>query len=256
MNNIVPPINPKEESQKIIDFIQQTLDKTIMQKIVIGLSGGIDSTTSLYLLAKSIQPSQIHAVYLPYEHISKQVRTITEEVRIPRENFQILSIKKPVDTLATELSIDSHDEIRLGNVMARVRMIALFDLAKKVNGLVAGTENKSEYYLGYFTRFGDEASDFEPIRHLYKTQIYELAKFLNVPKYVIEQVPTAGLWKGQTDEKEFGFSYEEADQVLYLFFEKKLKLEQIEKKGFKNAKKIIERAESNNYKHHTPYIIK
>ncbi|MBI2190192.1 MAG: NAD(+) synthase, partial [Candidatus Levybacteria bacterium] len=134
----------------------------------------------------------------------------------------ILSIKSIVDKLAKTLGVQPlKDSIRLGNIMARVRMILLYDLAKKHQALVCGTENRSEYHLGYFTRFGDEASDFEPIRHLYKTQVYQLASYLGVPKTVIDKKPTAGLWAEQTDEGEFGFSYKEADPVLYLYFDKK-----------------------------------
>lgn len=148
------------------------------------------------------------------------------------------------------------DKVRLGNVMARVRMMVLYDLAKKLNAIVCGTENKSEYYLGYFTRFGDAASDFEPIAHLYKTQVYQLAKYLGVPKEFIDKTPTAGLWPGQTDEGEFGFTYKEADAVLQLYFDKKLNLAEIKKRGFKNAEKIIARVLKNEYKHQTPYLIK
>lgn len=125
---------------------------------------------------------------------------------------------------------------------------------KKIKGLVVGTENKSEYHLAYFTRFGDEASDIEPIQHLYKTQIYELAKHLGVPEQVLNAKPTAGLWEGQSDEKEFGFTYKEADQVMYLHFDKKQSREEI-KKQFPNAEKIISWCEKNDFKHHVPYTI-
>jgi len=148
-----------------------------------------------------------------------------------------------------------NDNVRLGNIMARVRMIILYDLAKKHNALVCGTENKSENLLGYFTRFGDQASDFEPIQHLYKTQVYQLAKFLGVPKNIVEKTPTAGLWHGQTDEEEFGFTYKEADQVLSYFYDKKLKLEEIKKMGFTNADKIINFSLRNSYKHSAPYTL-
>jgi len=128
-------------------------------------------------------------------------------------------------------------------------MIVLYDLAKKHQGLVCGTENKSEFLLGYFTRFGDEASDFEPIRHLYKTQIFELAKYLDLPKVIINQVPTAGLWSGQTDEKEFGFSYTEADKTLDLYSNNRKAIST-------NSQKILSRINKNSFKHHLPYFIK
>jgi NAD+ synthase len=134
-------------------------------------------------------------------------------------------------------------------------MIILYDIAKKENALVCGTENRSESLLGYCTRFGDEASDIEPIRHLYKTQVYELAKYLNIPQSVIQKMPSANLWEGQTDESQFDFTYVEADQVLSLYFDKKLSVEEIQKQGFKNAGKIIEFTRKNFFKHKVPYAL-
>jgi NAD+ synthase len=134
-------------------------------------------------------------------------------------------------------------------------MIVLFDLAKKYNALVVGTENKSENLLSYFTRFGDQASDIEPIEHLYKTQVYELAKHLGVPKEIIKQNPSAGLWANQTDEGEFGFTYAEADQVLYLAVEKHMSVEEITAQGYPNAEKILAWRERNLFKHKTPYTL-
>lgn len=246
-------IDAKKETKKITEFIRKILKKHGFKKVLIAASGGIDSTTSLYLLRKSLDPENIIIVHLPYFSISQNVSKITTSLGIPKANVHTISIKTMVDRFIEELK--TRDQIRVGNIMARVRMIVLYDLAKKYNALVCGTENKSEYYLAYFTRFGDEASDFEPIRHLYKTQVYELAKYLGVPKEVIEQKPTAGLWQGQTDEDEFGFSYKDADQVLYYYFERKLSIPEIEKKGFRNAKKIIDWTKQNSYKHHVPYIV-
>lgn len=160
-----------------------------------------------------------------------------------------------VDIISKTLGVSGKDNVRKGNIMARVRMIALFDLARKLNALVCGTENRSEHHLGYFTRFGDEASDFEPLQHLYKTQVYELAKYLKVPQFVIEKTPSANLWQNQTDENELGFSYKEADCVLYLYFDTKISVKDIKAQGFENAEKIIEFAQKNAYKHHVPYKI-
>lgn len=220
-------INPKTETEKIINFFKSVHKKTGIDKVVIGLSGGIDSTTVHYLLKKAYKLENIIGVSLPYS-----------------------SIKPIVDQFQVEGSVN---KIRLGNIMARVRMIILFDLAKKLNALVCGTENKSEKLLGYFTRFGDAASDIEPISHLYKTQVRQLADYLKVPEKIIQQSPTAGLWDGQTDESEFGFTYEEADQVLHLYYDKKKKLEETKKLGYKNAEKIIKHSLNNQFKLKTPY---
>jgi NAD+ synthase len=172
---------------------------------------------------------------------------------IPDENIYKLNIKNSVDEFKQTLNIPGEDRIRLGNVMARTRMIMLYDLAKKHNALVLGTEDKSEFYLGYFTRFGDEASDIEPIRHLYKTQIYQLAKYLGVPEEIINQKSSPELWPGQTAEKELGFSYTEADIVLHLHCDKKISVKKIKAMGFSNAEKIINRVNENSFKHHLPY---
>lgn len=246
MERIALAIDTQKEVEKITTFIKDVLKKTIHQKVVIGLSGGIDSTTSLYLLRRAMPSENIIAAHLPYFSTSMP--------KLPQKVTKI-SICNIVDTFLSELSVDQKDVVRAGNIMARVRMVVLYDLAKKHKALVCGTENRSEYYLAYFTRFGDEASDFEPIRHLFKTQVYQLARSLGVPEKIINQSPTAGLWQGQTDEGEFGFSYAQADQVLHLYFDKKLSVEEIKNKGLQNAKKIIEWVKRNEYKHKAPYAI-
>jgi NAD+ synthase len=251
-------IDPHAEEKRITSFINNVLTTQGFENVVIGLSGGIDSTVSLSLVERSISPKNIFVVHLYY--FKSQIDSLKYSLRtmhIPQKNIYNISIKNIVDQMkdTMELTEKSRNyKLRLGNIMARVRMIILYDLAKKNNALVCGTENKSEYYLGYFTRFGDEASDFETIRHLYKTQIYQLAKYLNVPEEIISLPPSAGLWTGQTDEKDFGFSYAEADLVLNLYFDKKKSLPEITK-DFPNAQKIITWAQKNSFKHHLPYII-
>ncbi len=130
------------------------------------------------------------------------------------------------ETLGQEL-----DKVRMGNFMARARMMVLFDRAKMLNALVLGTENKSEHYLGYYTRFGDEASDIEPLRNLYKTEVFHLAKHLAIPEEIQEATPTAGLWVGQTDEGQFGFTYKAADEILYGLYEARLSPQELAERG-------------------------
>jgi len=249
-------INPKTETKKIVSFLEKTFEKQNLHNAVIGLSGGIDSTVSFYLLKEFLSPKNIYVAHLYYkESIFADMEKVLNKNHIPKENIHLLSIKKIVDTTAKLLQVETDDKVRKGNIAARTRMIVLFDLAKKYNALVTGTENKSENLLGYFTRFGDQASDIEPIEHLYKTQVYELAKYLGVPEEIIKQKPSAGLWVGQTDEAEFGFSYEEADQVLFYAFDQELSLKEIKKKGFINAEKILNWQKRNLFKHQTPYTI-
>lgn len=260
-------INPALETEKIVIFIKSVLKKQQFENVVIGMSGGIDSATSFSLLEKSIPPQNIFAAHLYYfKSQIDLIKPMLKKANISQENIYNISIKEAVDSLekilfpTSEVGLQPRytsevKRARIGNIMARVRMVILYDLAKKHNGLVCGTENKSELRLGYFTRFGDEASDFEPIQHLYKTQIYALAKYLNIPQNIIKLPPTAGLWAGQTDEGDFGFSYKEADNVLSLYFEEKKEISEIISKGFPNAKKIIDRASKNSFKHHLPYTI-
>jgi NAD+ synthase len=251
-------INPKKETKRIEGFLQKTFTQQNISNALVGLSGGIDSATSFYLLRRILKPEQIFVLHLYYaEPQTTQIENMLKLAKIPKTNSKILSIKESVDTIAKTLNIQPGEEtkVRLGNIAARVRMIMLFDYAKAHNALVTGTENKSENLLGYFTRFGDQASDIEPIEHLYKTQIFQLAQHLGVPDEVIKQKPTAGLWQGQTDEGQFGFTYEEADQVLYLALEKHITTEELIKQGFLHAKKILQWREQNLFKQNTPYTI-
>jgi NAD+ synthase len=157
-------------------------------------------------------------------------------------------------SLGREDETDKQRALRHGNIAARLRMITLFDFSAKLNALVVGTENKSEHYLGYFTLFGDAASCVEPIRSLYKTEVFELARELGVPGEIIDKPPTADLWQGQTDEGELGFTYKEADE----FIDKLLKqpdvaqlrppLSEIEQKVLKQVRKV-------SFKHTIPHVV-
>ncbi len=252
-------INPQKEVKKIVLFIRKTLQEQKISNTVIGISGGVDSATSLFLLRKSLPPQNIFVAHLSYfPSPTSHLKQILDKEQIPPQNRYFISIQKPVDIFAHLVSLDyqlGNDRDRVGNIMARVRMIVLYDLAKKHKALVCGTENKSEHLLGYFTRFGDAASDIEPIRHLYKTQVYLLATHLKVPEEIIKAKPTAGLWPGQTDEGQFGFSYEEADQVLHLYFDQKKSPKEIKRLGFRKAERIINFAKKNSFKHIAPYTI-
>ena len=259
MKSLISTINPEKETGKITSFISSVLKKTGFKKVVIGLSGGIDSTISLFLLRKALEPENIFIAHLYFFQPKVDlIKKICSNLLIPTKNQYIFSIKNPVDSinnLTQKSNLSDHGRVRIGNIMARVRMVIIYDLAKQLNALVCGTENKSEHLLGYFTRFGDAASDLEPITHLYKTQVYELAKYLKVPEEIIKAKPTAGLWKGQTDEGQFGFTYKDADYILYLYFDKKLTTQQIAKKGFKNSEKIINFANKNQFKKLVPYSL-
>lgn len=250
--------NPKKAKDQLVSFLKNELKNAGFNKIIIATSGGIDSTVSAYLAHAALGSKNILLVFLPYKDLNPQglidAKLIAKKLNIPKNNIFKVDISPMCDAFfKLEPKMDN---IRRGNVMARMRMVVLFDLAKKHKSLVCGTENKSEHFLSYFTRFGDEASDLEPIRGLYKTQVRLLARYLGVPKQIINKAPTAGFWEGQTDEGQFGFSYEEADKILYLLFDRKLTPSEVVKKGYK--KEVVERVHSwvktNDFKHHLPKI--
>ncbi len=248
--------NVQHEINRIILFIQKVIQDTKRKTVVIGWSGGLDSTTCLYLLAKALPPNNIHVLHLPYEKTYiKELNNISRILSIPNRNIHEIQIHKTVQTLWSTLlkgSDTTIERIRVGNIMARMRMIILFDYAQRIKGLVCGTENRSEHLLGYYTRYGDQASDFEPITHLYKTEVREVAANLCVPQNSIDRKPSADLWKGQTDEGEFGFTYDEADQVLKHYTDHKQNVLHILKK-YPHADAVIKRMSKHNFKHHVPY---
>ena len=187
-------------------------------RAVVGLSGGIDSAVALAIAARSLGPQNVTAIRLPSRH-TEQVHlddavASAAAAGLPAENLLTASIEPMLEGVATLRPTVHHSPLRFGNASARCRMIAIYDLAQELDALVVGTENRSEYHLGYFTRFGDAASDVEPIWDLYKTEVRSAARVLGQPESVITKHPTAGLWGGQTDEDELGFSYQEADLVM------------------------------------------
>lgn len=250
------PIDTNKEKEKIVGFIAQTFKNTGFSDAVIGLSGGVDSAVSCVCATQALGEGHIYPILLPCGGLNTQgvldAMKLIEKLHIPFSHVTRIDIKPAVDMIVK--SDPMMDRIRRGNIMARARMTYLFDQAKKRHALVLGTENRSEYLLGYYTRFGDEASDVEPLQHLYKTQVYELAKHLNIPEEIIQKFPSADLWPEQTDEGELGFSYKEADEVLYLIYDDNKAEEDIIRAGFTKefVKKVMLRIQGNQFKIHLP----
>ncbi|KKU17919.1 MAG: NH(3)-dependent NAD(+) synthetase [Candidatus Pacebacteria bacterium GW2011_GWA1_46_10] len=243
-------------SDQLVRFLQQTYQQAGKTRGVIAVSGGIDSAVSLTLLTQALGAGDVYPVFLPYhEQDTTDAKEIAAWNEIPKQNWREINIGSTVDQFQATLLIDAADKIRLGNVMARVRMIAVFDLAKKMAALVCGTENKSEHYLGYFTRYGDGASDVEPLVGLYKTQVRELARKLKIPEKFITQVPSAGLWTGQTDEKELGFTYEDADKVMTQLIDQSKKPDEVTGVDKKIVKQVIDQINRTRFKHVVPYTL-
>lgn len=243
-----------EVKKEVIAFMKDRFSRAGINRSVIAWSGGIDSTVSLYLLSHVLPTENITILHLPYTtSYANDFKEIQSALGFKDEQFHVISIQSSVDELCKTRSVQ--DALRKGNIMARTRMIILYDVAKELEALVCGTENRTEDLLGYFTRFGDQASDIEPIQHLYKTEVFSLAKELGIPNTFITRAPTAGLWSGQTDEGEFGFSYKEADEVLSRYHDDNAAVSDMEKEGLTNASKIIALAKKNAFKHEVPYSI-
>jgi NAD+ synthase len=253
-------INPQQESDRIVSFLKETLKCVGFSHAVVAVSGGVDSAVSMTLAVNALGEENVYPILLPYGILNTQgvldAMEVINQLRIPLTHVVQIDIKQAVDGMVGK-EVLGIDNIRKGNIMARVRMIYLFDQAKKRNALVIGTENKSEHLLGYFTRFGDSASDIEPIIHLYKTQVIELATHLPIPQSILMKPPSAGLWPDQTDEKEFGFTYKDADQILSLLYDEKKTVEEVVASGFDRTvvEKIQSRVNQNSFKHQTPYLL-
>jgi len=196
----IKKINCALTEASIVEFIRKHCkDKAA----IIGLSGGIDSAVVARLCTLALGRENVILVSIPYETRDEYLQSIF------CKQFNQYFI---THYLATAL--DEDNRLVFGNYIARMRMATLYYYANKHNGLVIGTTNKSEWLTGYFTKYGDGGVDIEPIIGLYKTQVYQLARYLGVPQEIIDAKPTAGLWEGQTDEEELGMTYEELDKIL------------------------------------------
>jgi len=198
-------INLIETEQKIIDGIKKYVGT---KNIFIGISGGIDSAVTAFLCVKALGKKRVFGVLMPYGRQSD----IFDSISVVNQ-LNIKYFKKDIKPIVDQYKIADNRFVN-ANIMARTRMTILYAYANHKNGLVIGTTNKSEMAVGYFTKYGDGGCDLEPIANLYKTEIIEMGKYLNIPKNIITKKPTAGLWDDQTDESEFGFTYADLDKFL------------------------------------------
>jgi len=238
-------------------FIADCLEKTSAGKAVIGLSGGLDSSVVAALAAKALGSENVIGVIMPFKTSSPESTADAEllagQTGIRTETVDI----SPMVEAFSERFPDAGG-LRLGNCMARQRMIVLYDISAREKGLVIGTSNKSELLLGYGTIFGDLACAVNPIGDLYKTQIRQLAEYLGVPEKIRRKAPTADLEQGQTDESDLGFTYADVDQLLYLWVDKQYNETELQNYGFdpKFIAEVITRVKRNHFKRIPPLIAK
>ena len=224
-------LDPGRETDRITGHIHDRLSEAGFQRAVLGVSGGIDSALVAALCVRALGAENVYGMLLPCENSNASStahgRQVVEQLGMPYSHFDITPMYGPLVERSPDIS-----GLRLGNIMSRLRMITLYDQSVAFGGLVMGTGNRTEWLLGYFTLFGDGASALKPISHLYKCQVRALASYLGIPDEIVHKAPSADLWEGQTDEADLGFSYDEADQILFLLTELGLREDDIAERGF------------------------
>ncbi|HEX2141164.1 MAG TPA: NAD+ synthase [Candidatus Limnocylindria bacterium] len=220
----MPAIEPEQAVQVIVGFIRSQLEQAGFGRLVLGLSGGVDSATVAYLAARAIGHENLLAVRMPYRSSSpdsdEHARLVVDDLGCPTE---LVDITPMVDPMLESISCSDERALRVrrGNVMARQRMIVLYDRSAAWDALVIGTSNKTEALLGYGTLFGDMAAALQPIGDLYKSQLRSVAAVLGVPEVILDKPPSADLWPCQTDEGELGATYDDLDRVLYALVDRR-----------------------------------
>lgn len=256
-NKGIPVLDTEKAIEKMEEFIKIKVNESGTSGIVLGLSGGIDSTIVAYLSQKALGSSNVLGLIMPSETTSSEdvehAEVIAKLLGIEYEIIHIDPLIEPFYDLCSHQS----NELARANLKARIRMMVLYYHSNSLNRLVAGTGNLSELLVGYFTKYGDGGVDILPIGDLYKTHVREVARGLEVPSEIIEKPPTAGLWPGQTDEEELGMEYAVLDEILHLMVDKSLENDIIAEKinlPISEIQRIRERVKNSQHKICSPEI--
>lgn len=244
-------------TQVLTGFLKSEVERAGLHRVVLGLSGGVDSALAAYLAVRALGPSGVIAVLMPFRTSTassvSDAEAVVGALGIVAERFEISEL---VDAFAKKAG--DIGPRRLGNVMARVRMLVLYDRSVEHDALVLGTSNKTEILLGYGTIHGDLASALNPLGDLYKTQVRQLSQALGVPRSILVKPPSADLWPEQTDESDLGVTYDEVDRILSLLVDARVAPATIVKKGFRSetvlrVRRMIVRSQ---FKRRLPVIAK
>lgn len=241
--------------QDLIFFLKDEVAKTGLNKVTVGLSGGLDSAV-VAILCKEAFGDNLNCILMPSQFSSKSSTEhaieVCEKFNI---KYEIISIEPMVSAFIKNMN---EDRLRIGNFSARMRMSVLYDVSSREKSLVVGTSNRSEILLGYGTIFGDIACAINPIGEIYKSDEFEFAKYLGVPESILGKAPSADLWEGQSDEEELGHTYKEMDDLLKAMIDENKSKDELLKLGFEETfiDKISYRVKANAFKGKLPTIAK
>lgn len=213
----IPPIDVPHTVKLIEEFIRTRVAEANAKGIIIGLSGGIDSAVVASIAVRALNPKNVFAMFLPSNTTPDADRTDVKNLCSQLQlDLTEINIQSLLDDFAEQIQEGENPvQLEWANTKPRIRQVIQYFFANRLNYLLCGAGNKSEIMIGYFTKFGDGAVDILPIGDVYKTHVFQLGKFLNMPEKILTKAPSAGLWKGQTDEAEIGMSYIQLDNILY-----------------------------------------
>ncbi|HVD03748.1 MAG TPA: NAD+ synthase [Candidatus Dormibacteraeota bacterium] len=250
-------INPTLACHILRLFIRDEVLKVGAKGVVLGVSGGIDSALAFTLAVQALGAEAVVGVALPYRQSSHESLADARDLaRSLQAELAVVDITAQIDAYFSDRP--TKDQNRRGNKMARERMSVLYDISQARSLLVLGTSNKSELLLGYGTLHGDMAHALNPLGDLYKTQVYQLAEHLQLPETLLRKRPSADLFEGQLDEDDLGFTYAQADLILYQMVDRRLPYDELAKLGYPEAivSAVIERVRRNQFKRRPPLIAK
>ncbi|MEX0630511.1 MAG: NAD+ synthase [Chloroflexota bacterium] len=257
----LPQVNAPEVVSVIIGFIRRQLEQTGFERLVVGVSGGVDSATVAYLAVRALGPDSVLAVRMPFRTSDPSAETdalrVVEALGCDSQRVDITPMAEPMLILVGG-GEETDVLVRRGNVLARLRMMVLYDRSAAFDALVCGTSNKTEILLGYTTQHGDMAAALQPIGDLYKSQLRAVATELGVPPEIVAKPPSADLWPGQTDEGELGASYDDLDRILYALVDRRWTVERCAGAGLDAAlvRWTAARVARNEFKRQTPPVAK